>query len=235
MDVRYVYGISTDSVVPSKTYNPTTYLPITLWERVYRRNELTIKSLIILGWRARQLKECRILSTALLDPIDQDRIIDLISTIRQEKKRVHIKFMSKDYNIALKIYEQHIKHRTTISNYLLYLFLIGLYANSITVIHYSDSTTRRKIAKEDEEILKNITENILRNTLKSKKHVINFKNRIITELLKSKRRTYIKYIKKIDGEYNVDKIIHSIVNNIIFNMRPGTLLRNYVKNCIGYL
>ncbi len=235
MSVRHRYNITTFDNLVLRTYNPTTYIPLNIWERMYKRGELTIKSLIILGWRVKSLRECRLFGLAFSDLHDQDRLLDIVSVLGNYKKRVHIKFTSRESSIVSKIYEQHIRYRTTISNYLLYLFLTGFYANSRVVTHYSNSIDRIKLAYEDENMLKEMMKTVLKNVLKNYEDIVIFKNRIITELSRTRRRSTIRHIKRINNENDKERLISYILDSVIFNIKPGALLKTYVKNCIGYV
>ncbi|NPA22717.1 MAG: hypothetical protein GXO23_00265 [Crenarchaeota archaeon] len=235
MKVKTIHRITTIGPTPNKSYNPSIFIPRSLWERVENRNNVTVKGLVLLGWRVQKSRDVRLLNRFLSyeDRENIRRLIDIISILGpEEKKKVHLKFLSKESYIALRIYEQHLRLYTTISNYLLYLLIIGLYLNSRVVLNYSTSNIERREALRDEEALRKVVEKAILKKLE-KEDTMKIKSTIAKELLELGRRTFAKHIKKIEEIRSRDQLSRYILDNLIFSIRPGQNAKYYVKICLG--
>ncbi len=233
MKVKTIHKITTIGPVPNKSYNPSIFIPKSLWTRVQSRNSLTIKGLVMLGWRAQKLKDVKLLDKLLsYEEGNIRRLIDILSIVRTERRKIHLKFMSRESNIATRIYEQHLKLCTTVSNYLLYLLIVGFYLNARVVLNYSTSDRERSEAIKDESILKEIVEKIISKRIE-KDSIHSIRSSIIDELAYLSRRAYIRHVKKIRRIENPAQLTRYIIDNILFNIRPGQRVRYYVKICIG--
>jgi len=110
-----------------KTYNPSMFMPKDLWKAIYDSTRLTIKGVIRTGWRFRNRKETLPLKEVFFN-FNDGRLYDILNLADvREKKRTHVKFVGRECELASQIYEEHLRWNTTISNYLLYLFIQGIY------------------------------------------------------------------------------------------------------------
>ncbi len=235
MKVKTVHGTVTTGPTPNKSYNPSIFIPESIWLRLQNKN-ITTKSLILLGWKIQKSRDIKPIETVLsyYENENTRRLIDILSALGpiEEKKKIHLKFMSREFEIASKIYEQHIKLNTTISNYLLYLLILGMYLRSRVILNYSTSDIDRREAREDEDVLKRIIEKILLKRLERDSILIS-KSIITRNLIEINRRIFIKHVKKIERLESPEDLARYLLENVIFNIRPSKNAKYYVKICVG--
>ncbi len=107
-------------------------MPENLWRAIYESTTLTIKGIISTGWRFKDRKEAAVLKELFFDH-DNNKLHDILCLANvKNKKRTHVKFVGRESDIASRIYEEHLRLNTTISNYLLYLLIQGLYLYNLT-------------------------------------------------------------------------------------------------------
>ncbi|NPA71052.1 MAG: hypothetical protein GXO26_09620, partial [Crenarchaeota archaeon] len=232
MNVKTVHRTVTVGPSPNKSYNPSIFIPESIWKRLQNKN-ITIKSLVLLGWKTQRSRDTKPIDTILSYYENENRrLIDILSTIGpvEDKKKIHLKFMSREFEIASRIYEQHIKLHTTMSNYLLYLLILGMYLRSRVILNYSTSEIDRREAQEDESTLKRIIEKILLKRLE-KDNIFISKSIITRNLIEISRRSFIKHVKKIERLDNPEDLARYLLENVIFNVRPSKSARYYVKIC----
>ncbi|NPB00880.1 MAG: hypothetical protein GXO10_05850 [Crenarchaeota archaeon] len=234
MKVKTVHKTAIVGPAPNRSYNPSIFIPGSIWLRLQNR-DITVKSLVILGWKIQRSRDVKMLESILsYDDEDARRIIDILSVLSpvEEKKKIHLKFMSRESDIAIRIYEQHLRLRTTISNYLLYLLILGMYLNSRVILNYSTSDKVRTEAEKDEQVLKKIMERILVKRLE--KESINIsKSVIIKKLMEISKRNFIRHAKRIERLHSPEDFARYLLEHIIFNMRPSINAKYYVKIFTG--
>ncbi len=116
-----------------RTYNPSMFMPKDLWKAIYDSTHFTIKGIIRTGWRFKDRREVLPLKEVFFN-FEHKRLYDILNLADiKERKRTHVKFVGRECDLASRIYEEHLRWNTTISNYLLYLLVQGIYMISSTI------------------------------------------------------------------------------------------------------
>ncbi len=208
---------------PPRSYNPSVIMPESLWRKIYNNSLLTLKGLIVLGWRTRSLKEFALFNSIF---VRDNKLVDINSLLRwEQKKRVHVKFVGRESDEVSRIYEEHLRLGTTISNFMLSLALRGMYTYVETVAYYGGYTPDvTKVALEDAYFLKDFLRRFLEERVRREgveslaKSVLDKAN-----LLNSRIRTKLM---KIDYG-NIENFVNGIVD-AIFSVRPRIVCKMYL-------
>ncbi|GEM_PF-4496544 len=212
---------------PPRPYNPSVIMPEELWKNIYENNLVTLKGLIVVGWRTGTLKELAILNSVFYRGTTMIDIMSALGSVR--RKRVHVKFVGRESSEVSKIYAEHLRLNTTMSNYLLSLSIKGLYSYVNTVLHYRDySANVIERARQDRQYLEELLKSLVRYRMKVD-GVDNFMNNILYASRRLNRRIQAKIGRLLYklNTMDLEDVVNSVVN-IMFNIRPKLLCKMYL-------